>query len=99
MPPQPLPLDGKCFEGIWDPLPAALLTPNQGASPTARRRTVWRAAYDDQAINVGVVCRESERAAKGDKGSPRWNSENIELQLEPQRLWPCLHFRIDAQGN
>ena len=97
---QPIPLDGQCFEGWWKSLPDALITACEGASPKDGRQTSWHAAYDEQALNLGVICREPEANAQGLGGKRAiWDAENVEIQLEPQRLWPALHFRIDAHGN
>ena len=98
---QPIPLDGKCLEGLWETLPEAPVTACEGTAPRDGRQTVWRAAYDGQALNIGVICRERATNAKSARGKrpAAWGAENVEIQLEPQRLWPSLHFRVDAQGN
>lgn len=90
----PIPLDGKCTEGLWARLPEQAITANPEAANKKGRQTAWRAVCDGQALHLGVICRETAAGA-----APRWGGENIEIQLEPQRLWPALHFMISASGN
>jgi hypothetical protein len=99
---QPLALDGRCLAGLWEALPSQAIVPHEGAAKKGGRQTVWRAAYDSQALHIMVVCREPEAdmsPAGREKRQPAWQNEALEILLEPRRLWPAELFRVTATGG
>ena len=98
---QPVSLDGDCTQGIWAGLPTRPLSAPQDKGKPGGRQSTWCAFYDRQNLYLGVVCREPAPVADSGRKTKMagWNSENVEIQLEPRSLWPLLHFRIDARGN
>jgi len=98
---QPIVLNGKCFEGLWETLPSQTLSAPPNSAKVGGRQTIWRAAYDAQGLNIGVVCRESEATSRTGSGKPSaaWGDERIEIQIESKRLWPSHRFYVDVKGG
>ncbi len=97
-----LPLDGRCFEGVWATLPTNPLVGVKTSPDSPARNTVWRAVYDSQALHIGLICRNSATAtspAVAVTTQAAWNNESVEILLEPRRLWPVERFRIAANGR
>jgi hypothetical protein len=97
----PIAVDGRCFEGVWSGLPIHALTGSKIAANSTGRQSFWRAAYDSQALHIGVVCPGPEASAMPPAtrpGQPGWGRESVEVLLESRRLWPVERFCVDSNG-
>lgn len=74
------------------------------ASERADRKTVWKAGYDDRYLYVGIKCREPNMDAikefcRDGENEPFWLNDCAGIVIEPQRLWPCMHYLVNPRGT